>query len=93
MTQTNTAPAAAPPSNPTETAEVVTRSINLTFDFARAIVDDPDILDDVPDGAMVVLIPADDPELAAVEIEEGLSALRQGWDVYVRHVRPGDRAR
>ena len=93
MTQANTSSAAAPTSNPTETVEVVTRSINLTFDFARAIVDDPNILDDVPEGAIVVLIPADDPELAAVEVEEGLAALRQGWDVYFRHVRPGDRAR
>src|SRR5687768_4030599 len=71
--------------------EVAKRNVELTFDFNRAILADPSILDDIPDGATVVLIPSDDPDLAAAEIEQSLAALRQGCDVYFRHVRPGDR--
>ena len=69
------------------------RAISTTFDFTRAIFADPSILDDIPDGVMLVLIPDDDPELAAAEIEEGFAAVRRGEDVYFRHLRPGDRVR
>lgn len=34
---------------------------------------------------------ADDPELAELEIAQGLAMRRAGADVYFRHVRPGDR--
>ncbi len=67
------------------------RAISTTFDFTRAIFADPSILDDIPDGVMLVLIPDDDPELAAAEIE--IAAVRWGEDVYFRHLRPGDRVR
>lgn len=64
--------------------------IRQTFGFLRGIVANPDILTDIPEGANVVLIPADDPELAAIEIEAGMLALSRGQDVYFRHIRPGD---
>ena len=95
MTDVKTAPATLPPPPWTEPAAeldaVDKRGISLTFDFNRAIVENPDILDDIPNGAIVVLIPPEDPELAAREIETGIAWVRQGADVYFRHVRPGDR--
>ena len=95
MTDLKTAPGVlpAPPwaDSAAEFDPVTRRSIGLGFDFNRAIIADPSILDGVPDGAVVVLIPPDDPALAAHEINTGLALLRQGCDVYFRHVRPGDR--
>ena len=97
MTDVKTGPAALPAPPWTEPASelnaVARRSVKLTFDFNRAIVENPDILDDVPNGAIVVLIPPSDPELAAHEIENGIAWLRQGADVYFRHIHPGDRSR
>lgn len=69
------------------------RAIGTTFDFARAIVSDPAFLDDIPDGVTLVLIPDDDAELAAAEIEQGIAAVRRGEDVYFRHLGRGDHVR
>ena len=64
--------------------------IRRTFGFLRGIVANPELAKDIPDGANVVLIPTDNPELAAIEIEAGMLALSRGLDVYFRHIRPGD---
>ncbi len=76
-------------SNPAVSAEDQ-QIICQTFGFMRGIVVNPDIVNDIPDGANVVLIPADDPDLAAIETEAGMLALGRGQDVYFRHIRPGD---
>lgn len=68
-------------------ADLTERAIDTTFDFVRAAAADPVVFDEVPDGAMLVLVPADDPVLAAAEIEQGLAALGRGHNVYFRHVR------
>ncbi len=41
--------------------EVVTRNIGLAFDFLRYVLDCPQILDDVPDGAELELLASDVP--------------------------------
>ena len=70
-----------------ETAESTRRAIGTTFDVVRAAAADPATLDAAADGATPVPIPADDPDLATAEIEQGLAAVRRGEDVYVRHFR------
>ena len=64
----------------------VERNISLSFSFAQAIVDDPAILDEIPNDATVVLIPDDDLSLAALNIDLGMRDVRQGKDVYFRHM-------
>jgi hypothetical protein len=66
------------------------RIIRQTFSFMRGMVANPGIVQDIPDGANLVLIPPHNPELAAIEIEAGMLALSRGLDVYFRHIRPGD---
>ncbi len=61
------------------------RSIHLSFDFATLILQDPSISDDIPNGVTLVLIPNDDPELAATKIARGMEAIHRGEDVYFRH--------
>lgn len=63
------------------------RDTELWSGFLRSIVDDPAVLDDIPGGAAVVLLPDDDPELAEINLQRSLEAARSGTDVYIRHVR------
>lgn len=71
-------------------ATVASKNIKLQFGFIRAIIVDPSILDDIPNGVTLKLLPDDDPELVEANIAIGLNAVRRGKDVYFRHVRPAD---
>lgn len=68
-------------------AGVTERNIGLTFDLARAIATDSALLAEIPDGATVILLPDDDPELAARNLAGGCRRVRAGENVYFRHVR------
>ena len=41
--------------------EIVSKNINLTFDFMRKVIDDPDILSAIPDGSEIDFVEADLP--------------------------------
>jgi len=70
------------------TASRVTRNVDLVHRHLLAIIADPSLLERIPDGGAVVLIPDDDPELAAANLEGGMRRVRQGEDVTFLHVRP-----
>jgi len=42
---------------------VIEKNMTLSFEFERYILENPAILENIPDGAEVVLLPKDDPEL------------------------------
>jgi len=63
------------------------RNLTLAFQLADAIVDDPALLEKIPEGATVIFLPDDDPELATANRAMGPAALDRGEDVYFRHVR------
>ena len=62
------------------------RNLTLSTELARAIIDDPVLLEEIPEGATVILLPDDDPDLAQANLELGWVALKRGEDVYFRHV-------
>ncbi len=64
--------------------------IRNTFGLVRGAAANPAVARDIPQGATIILIPDDDPELAEAEIKAGMVALGRGQDVYFRHIRPGD---
>lgn len=67
--------------------ETIAKRLALTFQFMREVIADPTRLDDIPaSGAVVIVVPADDPEFAAHEREfaERLSA--DGRQVIVKEV-------
>jgi hypothetical protein len=72
----------------TDVRVVEQRNIALTADFLAAAVDDPTILDNVPNGCVLILVPEDTDE-AFIEANLALArdAIREGRDVYVRHLR------
>jgi hypothetical protein len=67
-------------------AEQIERNLDLARDHLQAILDNPDLLDEIPDGATVVLLPAGDPELFETNLRIAVSRARQRDNVYLRHV-------
>ena len=70
--------------------DLVDRNLDLAFAFGQAIIADPTLLDDIPNGVTLVLLPEDAAALTRANVEIGLHRLRAGRDVYVRHVRLAD---
>lgn len=63
------------------------RNVTLSFEFAKSIIDDPAILEEIPDGATLVLLPDDEPDLARENLRLGIETAQRGEDVYIRHVK------
>lgn len=62
--------------------------IREALELAQAIVEDPTILDQIPNHASIVLIrEGDDPEYTEASIAAGLEALRYGRDLYIKHLK------
>ena len=54
----------------TYTTDLITeKNITLSFEFERYVQEHPEILDQIPDHAEVVLLPKDDPELYRINLE------------------------
>lgn len=74
----------------TQSDEVALRTVSKSSDLTRRFMlrgfEDPVLLMDVPDGATLILIPDDDSEQAAREIEIGIQAVKRGENVYFRHL-------
>lgn len=64
---------------------VTERDIELSVAFVNAFYDDVSILDDIPNGSTLVLLPDDDPELAKFNLEQAVRSAQNGADVYIRH--------
>ena len=48
---------------------IVEKNITLSFEFERYVAEHPEMLNQIPDGAAVVFLPKDDPELYRVNLE------------------------
>lgn len=78
--------------------ELMDRNLVLAGEQIQALLDDPVLLEQIPDGTTLVLLPDDDPELARHNREIGWQAVLAGRDVYFYHIRkmsavaPTDRA-
>ena len=48
---------------------IAEKNITLSFEFERYIAEHPDMLEQIPQGAEVVLLPQDDPELYRINLE------------------------
>jgi hypothetical protein len=70
----------------TETAHIMDRNLDLSHGFAQAILDDPALLSEVPNGVTLVLLPKDDPEMFEINLKIGMDAARRGENVYLRQV-------
>jgi len=48
---------------------IVEKNITLSFEFERYILEHPDVLEQIPQGAEIILLPKDDPELYRINLE------------------------
>jgi hypothetical protein len=67
-------------------ADLIERNMALAANLMAAQLENPNALAEIPNGATLILIPDDDPELARFNRDLGLQALEEGEDVYFRHV-------
>jgi hypothetical protein len=65
------------------------KTVAQTFDLISAALDDVSVLDDIPDGATLVLLPPDDPDFSEEAIALGIADVRRGRNVYFKHVPAG----
>jgi len=64
---------------------VVQKNLTLFFEFQQYVLEHPEILDDVPDDAQIVLLPKDDPELYRTNLEAARES-RENDDVSDRPI-------
>lgn len=62
-------------------SDPVAENLALIRRFVAALVDDPSITDGIPEGASVVLLPDDDPELADAHRRWGEAMMAAGKTV------------
>ena len=70
----------------TNTEGVVERNLMLLTAFTRAVIANPSLGAEIPKGATLVLIPDDDPELAAYNRSLGERAQAAGKVVHIRRI-------
>ncbi len=64
-----------------------TRNAELAFDLLQAQLANPELLNEIPNGATVVLIPEDDPELAEYNFGVARTLVARGKNVFLKRVR------
>lgn len=64
----------------------VARNLELARRLTLTIVEEPALLDQIPDGGTIILLPEDDPELAEANLRSGRRLVRAGRDVTFRHL-------
>ena len=74
-----------------ETKASVDRNLDLVRGYIAAQIEDPDTMEQVPEGAHTILLPDDDPEWFEHNLHMVLNSLRRGNNVYARHVTKDDR--
>lgn len=57
---------------------IAEKNITLSFEFERYILENPQLLERIPQGAEVVLLPKDDPELYRLNLETAQSREQEG---------------
>jgi len=56
---------------------IVEKNITLSFEFERYILEHPELLEQIPQGTEIVLLPKDDPELYRINLEATRRAQRE----------------
>jgi hypothetical protein len=62
------------------------RAADLGFAMAEAILRDASLLDEIPNGCTLFLLPEGEADFLERSIDFGIAAIRQGRNVYFKHV-------
>ena len=66
--------------------EQTTKNLALSRQFLDDVLEDDSVLDDIPEGTKLILIPLDDPELGQMNFEMAVHEMMQGHKVVMRRV-------
>ncbi len=80
----------APTQRHGDAGEQTTKRIDLIRRFTLPVFKDTSLLETIPDGCMLILLPDDDPEFREQEIRVASESTLRGHNVYLRHVRATD---
>ena len=73
------------------TVTIAERIGRLHARLGRTIIANPAVLEEIPNGAALVLLPHDaDQEFVEANIALGLDALKKGRSVYFKRLAPGE---
>jgi len=53
---------------------IAQKNITLAFEFERYVLEHPEVLEQIPPGVEIVLLPKDDPELYRINLEAARGA-------------------
>ncbi len=70
-----------------DTATAADRNLALIGDMLQAQLANPELLHEIPNGATVVLIPEDDPELTEYNFGVARILVARGKNVFLKRVR------
>ena len=76
--------------------EIALRNLSLGFEFDKYLLEHPEILGKIPENALLVLLPQDDPELAQANMELARKGREPGQPVVhviVKALDPRPRSR
>ena len=76
----------APQSAEVNVQAAIARNLDLFQGFIQAILANPSLAETSPDGALIVLLPRDNPDDFDAAIALAKHLARQGANVYLRHV-------
>ena len=62
---------------------MIEKNMTLSFEFERYVLENPTILENIPDGAEVVLLPKDDPELYRTNLRASQKRASETPIVYI----------
>lgn len=66
--------------------QIVHKNLDLHAEWMRYLFAHPEAMDQIPEGAQVVIIPTDDPELAQANTRTLTAAQRRGAPIVVVHL-------
>lgn len=65
---------------------IADRNLELAMEFNRHVLEHPEITDQLPKKATIILLPQDDPELCAVNKRIAESRIKQGDEVVLVNI-------
>jgi hypothetical protein len=65
---------------------IVKKNLDLHAEWMRYLFEHPEAMDQIPEGAQVVILPTDDPELAQENAKTLRAAQAQGVPIVVVHL-------
>lgn len=69
-----------------DTDTIVKKNLDLHAEWMRYLLEHPEAMDQIPEGAQIIILPTDDSELARENSKTLAAARKQGGPIVVIHL-------